>query len=180
MLSLAAMQHMVKLIDNFNRSVDSWIADLDNFNFDQMTRKPDADSWSLGQVYMHIINETDYYIEQIEACKNNSTNISNEMTDAGKAMFTNNAFPEIKIKGDPASINKIRQPVSAPALKSDMLALKQRMNQAAQALSSASIAGKTQHPGLGYFSGPEWLQFADMHLRHHLRQKERIINAFNF
>jgi hypothetical protein len=34
--------------------------------------------------------------------------------------------------------------------------------------------GKTKHPGLGFFNANEWLQFAEMHLRHHLKQKERI------
>ena len=27
--------------------------------------------------------------------------------------------------------------------------------------------GKTKHPGLNYFTAKEWLQFAEMHLRHH-------------
>jgi hypothetical protein len=42
----------------------------------------------------------------------------------------------------------------------------------ASALNSGK--GKTRHPGLLYFSAPEWLQFAEMHLRHHFLQKQRI------
>jgi hypothetical protein len=38
----------------------------------------------------------------------------------------------------------------------------------------SSGRGKAGHPGLGYFSAAEWLQFAEMHLRHHFRQKERL------
>jgi hypothetical protein len=34
--------------------------------------------------------------------------------------------------------------------------------------------GKSRHPGLGYFNAGEWLRFIEMHMRHHLRQKERI------
>ncbi|HEV9036934.1 MAG TPA: hypothetical protein VGQ51_09945 [Puia sp.] len=34
--------------------------------------------------------------------------------------------------------------------------------------------GKTRHPGLHYFNSLEWLQFAEMHMRHHFRQKKRI------
>ncbi|MEX6686812.1 DinB family protein [Danxiaibacter flavus] len=170
------MQCLTKLINDFNNTIDAWIAELGTFDFEKLITKPDAESWSLGQVYMHLINETDYYIEQIEASTNNNANLSQEMTDIGKSMFRSNAFPEVKIKGDPASTDKIQQPQSKTGLHDDMLALKQRMNRAAQSLVNTTATGKTQHPGLGYFSGPEWLQFADMHLRHHLRQKERIKN----
>jgi hypothetical protein len=34
--------------------------------------------------------------------------------------------------------------------------------------------GKTKYPGLNYFTAKEWLQFAGIHLRHHLKQKKRI------
>lgn len=170
------MQSLTKLIDDFNNTIDAWIAELDRFDFEKLIAKPDANSWSLGQVYMHLINETHYYIEQMEVSINNNENLAMEMTDAGKSMFADNAFPEIKIKGDPASTDKIQQPQNKKDLEDNMRALKQRMNHVAQALANAATAGKTQHPGLGYFSGMEWLQFADLHLRHHLKQKERIKN----
>ena len=41
-------------------------------------------------------------------------------------------------------------------------------------MTARKYKGKTKHPGLGYFSAEEWLQFAEMHFRHHLRQKKRI------
>jgi hypothetical protein len=36
------------------------------------------------------------------------------------------------------------------------------------------IDDETQHPGLYHFSANEWYQFAEMHFRHHVRQKKRI------
>jgi hypothetical protein len=41
-------------------------------------------------------------------------------------------------------------------------------------ISKTLFKGKTKHPGLNYFTAKEWLQFAGMHLRHHLKQKKRI------
>jgi hypothetical protein len=38
--------------------------------------------------------------------------------------------------------------------------------------------GKTKHPGSNYFTAKEWLQFAEIHLRHHLKQKKRIDDFF--
>jgi hypothetical protein len=40
-----------------------------------------------------------------------------------------------------------------------------------------NATGKTRHPGLLYFSALEWLRFAEMHMRHHFRQKKRIDEA---
>jgi hypothetical protein len=41
-------------------------------------------------------------------------------------------------------------------------------------ISASSVQGKAMHPGLHYLSAREWLQFSEMHFRHHLRQKERL------
>jgi hypothetical protein len=41
-------------------------------------------------------------------------------------------------------------------------------------ISTSQFRGKTKHPGLNYFNANEWFQFAEMHFRHHLRQKKRI------
>ena len=48
------------------------------------------------------------------------------------------------------------------------------MNNAATQIANSKSKGKTKHPGLNYFNANEWLQFAEMHLRHHLKQEKRI------
>ena len=53
------------------------------------------------------------------------------------------------------------------------------MNDAAAQIENNKSRGKTKHPGFNYFNAIEWLQFAEMHLRHHLKQKERIEKNLN-
>ena len=48
------------------------------------------------------------------------------------------------------------------------------MNDKALVMNGTVFNGKAKHPGLNYLNASEWLQFADMHMRHHLRQKKRI------
>ena len=38
--------------------------------------------------------------------------------------------------------------------------------------------GKTQHPGLGFLDALEWYQYTEMHMRHHIRQKDRILKSW--
>jgi len=161
------------LIENFNRTIDIWIRALEGYHFDHVTARPSPTSWSIGQVYMHLLSDTSYYLEQIQACVTNNDQASEQPTPAGKIMLLNNDFPDEILKGAPANAY-MPQPESKERLMGDLLNLKKEMNDAATLISESPFHGKTQHPGLGYFSANEWLQFADMHLRHHLRQKKRI------
>lgn len=157
-------------------TLNKWINIIDRFNFDQLLHKPGSESWSIGQVAMHIDTETRYYLMQVQECLSNSKNSNESMKEDGKAMFKNNSFPDIKIqRGDNLSQDYL-QPQSKEDLKNRFVELKKQMGVDFNRISSINSSGKTQHPGLGYFSAQEWLQFAEMHMRHHLGQVDRIIN----
>lgn len=55
-------------IAELESTIDIWINALDHYDLDTLQRKPNKNSWSLGQVYIHILNDTNYYIHQIESC----------------------------------------------------------------------------------------------------------------
>lgn len=123
-------------------------------------------------MYVHIIDETKYYIKQTDICLHTAANSDVEMTDRAKATFAANELPDVLING-PATGKDIPQPQSAEALAKELLYIKQKINQLFNNRDEDK-GGKTKHPGLGFFSALNWLQFADMHMRHHLRQKKRI------
>ena len=161
------------LIDNFNNTIDIWQKSLEGYDYRQLTAKPCITGWSIGQVYMHLLEDTSYYLEQIHVCISNNDHATEGATLAGKVMLLNSEFPNEILEGAPSNAF-IRQPESKEQLITDLSTLKSDMNLTAIKISESLFSGKTQHPGLGYFSAPEWLQFADMHFRHHLRQKKRI------
>jgi hypothetical protein len=160
-------------IENFNQTLDTWIRELEHYNFSQLSAKPSAIDWSLGQVYMHIITETRHFIKQIQICTSNNDNINEEASGDGKKMLLNDEFPDAILEGPPSNANT-PQPVSNDQLTAELLHLKDEINKAAAQITKSHFKGKTKHPGLGYFTANEWLQFAEMHFRHHLRQKKRI------
>lgn len=161
------------LIENFNRTIDIWIGALEGYDYDQLTARPSPTSWSIGQVYMHLLDDTSYYVEQIHLCVANDDYANEQTTAAGRNMLLNNDFPNEMLEGSPSNAD-MPQPGSKQQLIVDLLNLKAAMNNAATLMSESPFHGKTKHPGLDYFSANEWLQFAEMHLRHHLRQKKRI------
>jgi hypothetical protein len=88
-------------------------------------------------------------------------------------MLRNNSFPDMMIEGPAAGIF-IKQPESKDEVRQKLLAIKADVNDLYAAFDPSKAIGKTRHPGLLYFNTLDWLQFAEMHLRHHFRQKKRI------
>jgi len=161
------------LLQQFNLTVDSWIGYLKDYTPEMLCQQPKPGSWSIGQMYAHIINETNYYIKQMEIGLHTTANSDIEMIDRGKAMFAAKGLPDILIDG-PATGKLIPQPQNPEVLLQQLLAIKHIINDLFNSPHSENKGGKTQHPGFGFFNALNWLQFADMHMRHHLRQKKRI------
>jgi len=161
------------VIEDFNQVLDSYVKELERYTFIQICTKPFPTSWSLGQVSMHLLEATHYYLDQARRCASSDDQAHEEMSPEAKIMFQNNAFPDEVMKGPPSNA-ATPQPTSKEKLLSDLLKLKEEMNQVTRLISSSSCKGKTKHPGLNYFNANEWLQFAQMHFCHHEKQKERI------
>jgi hypothetical protein len=161
------------LVEDFNHTIDIWIKELKRYNFAQLCTKPSPETWSLGQVYVHLIGVTNYFIKQVEICLSTDDNAGEEASAAAKTMFLNNDFPDKMLDGPPSNAHT-GQPDSEEQLMSGLMNLKEKVTNIGVLRSKSQFKGKTKHPGLSYFNAQEWLQFAEMHFRHHLRQKKRI------
>jgi len=158
----------------FNQTIQVWIDAVDDYSLEILRRPPQEGSWSLGQVYRHILDDTEWFVGQMGEALATRENGDEDMHEEAKRMFANNSFPDILIQG-PATNTVIPQPESKEELTKRLVAIKDAVN--ALFAKEAYGVGKTRHPGLLYFSAGEWLQFAEMHMRHHLRQKARIDEA---
>ena len=161
------------LVEDFKQSLDVWINQLETYDSKQLYAKPSPNSWSIGQVYMHLIENTDWFLEQAKICSSTNENANEEASLAGKAMLLDNEFPDAVLEGPPEN-HATQQPESKSQLISDLKQLKNEIFGLGKVIYASKFKGKTKHPGLGYFNAVEWFQFAEMHLRHHLRQKKRI------
>lgn len=170
---------MNTLESQINITIDKWIDLANKYSLNTLLKKPSDGSWSLGQVAMHIDAETNFYITQIETCLHSNEKSTESMTDDAKTMFEHNSFPNIKIRRDDTLSQHYPQPESKNDLYNRMNKLKERLNSLIIKIEASNSEGKTMHPELGYFNAEQWLQFAEMHMRHHLRQKARIETELN-
>lgn len=160
------------LLRQFNGTISQWIDYLDEYTLDMLLRQPHPDSWSLGQVYMHIIRDTAWFVVQMETSLLYDANSEEEMHENTKAIFRNNGFPDRQLE-NPANAGML-QSQSKAALLQELAAIREKVNRLYTAFDFSTSTGKTEHPGFRFFNAMEWLQFAEMHLRHHGRQKQRI------
>lgn len=156
-----------------NNTIDTWFTALNHYSFPQLLLKPSAVSWSIGQVYMHLIENTDWFFGQIKICISCNGNEHEEASPAGKQMLLNNSFPDMQLEGPPDN-DLTPQPNSKKQIYDELMRQKEEIAILAAQIRTSPFKGKTKHPGLDYFNANEWFQFAEMHMRHHLRQKMRI------
>ena len=160
-------------VTSINHTIDIWIEVFQQKKFQQLCAQPAINSWSLGQLGIHLIEATGFYLQQIEICISTNDNANEDMLPAAKQLFQNNELPDVLIEGPPTNA-ATPQPASKEALLQGLTDLKEKIKTLEILIATSSFKGKTKHPGLHYFTAKEWLQFADMHLRHHLKQLKRI------
>jgi len=171
--------NMETILRQFDTTIDQWISFLDNYTLEMICQQPQPGSWSLGQMYTHIINDTQYYVEQVRLTLASNENSELEMNAGGKNIFANNALPDMQLQG-PATNTHIPQPESIAVLRQGLVAIRESVHQLAAGADLSAATGKTTHPGFGFFTALEWLRFGEIHMRHHFRQKERIDAQLSF
>jgi hypothetical protein len=161
------------ILDNFNITIEKWIVSLDQYTLEMLLLEPEPGVWSLGQVYMHIINDTGYFVEQMRICLQNDSYSQMEKHENAAAILANNEFPDMLIQG-PATYSSVPVPKTKEELVRGLLLIREEVNTLYNEFNFDKSTGKTKHPGLLFFNAIEWLRFAEIHMRHHFRQKKRI------
>jgi hypothetical protein len=100
----------------FDDIINFWINSLGSYRVDALFACPAPGNWSIGQLYLHLINDTRFFIEQVNACLSHNDNLEAQPIPAAKIMLDNNEFPDLLIEGHPDNA-KIPQPTGKPQLK---------------------------------------------------------------
>jgi hypothetical protein len=160
-------------IDPLIHTISHWIECLDQYPTQQLITRPTPDAWSIGQLYLHLISDSRFYIEQAYFAFKTDEHATVETLPTTKELLEKNEFPDIKITGNPANA-LIPQPRDKQELVDGLVQLQRDIIDLNTFVTEKKSIGKSEHPGLGYLTPREWLQLMDMHYRHHLRQKKRI------
>jgi hypothetical protein len=166
---------MKNVFDKYLIISSVWESELGKYSDEQFILKPSPESWSIGQVYEHLVmGALNYHIKQIELCLLSDANQNEKKTFPGILMFSINSFPPVRIKVPPSPTYTPKQPESKTKIYAGMRLLKKKLQDLYSEIDNAIHFGKSKHPALGYLGAKDWYQLIVMHFRHHLRQKKRI------
>jgi hypothetical protein len=161
--------------DTYVQIAALWESELEKYSDEQFAVKPSPESWSIGQVYEHLVmGGLNYHSKQIEQCMLSDENQCARKTFSGTLIFLLHAFPPIRIKVPPSPTYTPKQPENKERIKAGLRLLKKKLQDLSGDMDHAVHSGKTKHRALGYLDAQEWYRLIVMHFRHHMRQKKRI------
>lgn len=160
-----------------------WRDALKDYNSVQFKHRPTPTTWSIGQVYAHILGGAhQFFFDHVEKCLKGEKTENGSKKLPGRLIFLLGSFPPIRIRMPEAIQKRIPKEFSTemyqPKIKEvqpilDMLP-GQLEKWRKKIEEEYDPTRKRKHPALGYLDALEWYELNEMHFRHHLRQKKRI------
>ncbi|WP_421926982.1 DinB family protein [Lysinibacillus capsici] len=171
------MKSTKEVLKSFELTVESYLAELTKLNMDKIHRKLNEEDWSIGQMYVHLIQSAFMHLHNVEQClagSESTLNPAKEKTEQGKIVFKLEQFPAVRIKV-PASPNYTPQPPeSMEQLVEGLHSVVERMRNTESVLLQVPVSNKILHPTFGALNAQEWFMLIEMHYRHHFLQLYRL------
>lgn len=164
-------------LQRFEEMVQHYLLELDGFSLEQLQYTPQEGEWSLGQMYLHLVDSALHMqLKNIDLCLKPNGEMGAK-TEAGIAIFDLGGFPPVRIQVPPSPQYTPPQPTSKEEIVEGLQAVVRQMREVEPTLRESSEGCTVSHPRLGSLNAREWFMLIEMHYRHHLLQKERLKHA---
>lgn len=182
-----------EIVRRFEDTVSGYIRELDRVSLEQLLWKPAPNEWSLGQMYMHLIQSAQrMQLRNVGLClaANGQALPSAGKTEQGEMLFSKGSFPPDRIQVPASPQYTPPQPESKEQLVNGLRDTVRQMVEIEPEVASAfsrqarsetggeSVRHTVVHPRLGGLNAFEWFSLTEMHYRHHLLQKKRLDDAW--
>jgi len=162
---------------SLHQIIASYRAKLSGYADHDFQRTPPIAGWSYSEVYAHIF----------DASLLSLIALNNSITGRGEKKPTHfivrlilllGAFPPSQKYKVPNRIADRVRKISKTEALDFILEFETALKTSYPTIPAANPQLKTKHPRLGYLNAGQWLRFIEIHLKHHLKQLERIENSF--
>ncbi|MCB0388781.1 MAG: DinB family protein [Winogradskyella sp.] len=169
-----------KNIIRFNKKAQEWLNFLELIDEDTVLKNPHPKSWSLSELYDHVVKVAITY--QIP-------NALKEMTDERELkkaqnpfaflLFDLNVLPRLNIKMENFPPDLVAKFTPEKHSKAEVITNFKRLielvHETAQQLNNVTKTDRTYHPMFGTITAKKWFRLIEIHLRHHDKQRFRIL-----
>jgi len=174
--------NLKKLEKQTHESIDYWIDTFNQYDFDKILMKPAENSWSLGQVGIHLwMASKGFFFKNAEKC------LSKEGTELGKKkklgahiIFTFKMLPPVRYEMPQQVSVQPKPPESKEQLIGKLEEIKTMASGYIKRIPDSDPELRTRHPFLGWLNTAEWIELCNIHFRHHKAQKKRIEKHFGW
>ena len=177
------MKSTIEVLKSFEITAERYLEELKKLNMEKLNRKLNEEEWSVGQMYVHLIQSAFMHLHNVDQClvgSESTLSQAKEKTEQGKAVFKLQQFPAIRIKV-PASPNYTPPlPESMEQLEEGLHSVVERMRNTEAVLHQAPESKKILHPAFGALNAQDWFLLIEMHYRHHFLQLDRLKTSLAF
>ncbi|MCP1186044.1 DinB family protein [Paenibacillus sp. 1781tsa1] len=174
------MRSTTEVLESLETSVERYLAELRKLDMDSLHRKQSEEEWSIGQMYVHLIQSALFLqlhnIEQCLSSEDSTLNSGEEKTELGRQVFELGQFPPVPVKVPASPQYTPQPPESKDSLIDGLHMVVERMRSTEPLLHQALVNNKIRHPRLGALNAQEWFLLIEMHYRHHFLQLDRLIS----
>jgi hypothetical protein len=165
---------IISSIQQVVRIYKARLATTDDLKFQQCR---EDGSWSYSEVYQHIFDLSILSLAELDKCLSGDGKSRKTHWIARGILYFGRFPPAMKFKVPKTLAARVRKVSAAEASEMIDTFLKQ-LEPYGTKIAQADPSVKTRHPRLGYFNAAQWLRFIEIHLKHHLKQLDRIDKSF--
>ncbi|MBS1651186.1 MAG: DinB family protein [Bacteroidetes bacterium] len=160
----------------FKVCINDWDNYLSDYTLEELKQSPEQGTWSMGQLYMHLIESSDRMIKRAENCLNSNENSAVAINSSAEKIFNTGIISEQKIKAPTHVTNPPEQPVNKEFISDALKKLSHDFSALVAKSKQFNKGGKLPHPNpnLGMFNAEQWMDFSILHFNHHLKQKNQL------
>jgi len=168
-----------KIVDRFNVKAKEWLEDLRMFDNKVIQIKPSDNSWSLAELYDHVMRVgRTYQIPNMKLSVTASAKRKKKKNKYGIAVFNLGVRKNVKMKMEefpkPLVDNFTPEQRNKSELVKDFQAFVKEVNGLRETLDNSSKKNKHYHPMFGDINTKEWFSLIELHIWQHDKQRTSI------
>jgi hypothetical protein len=162
-----------------DQTLDTYRDLLDMVTDEQFAETPKNGGWSIAEVYSHVLQATLGASIAIERCINGTCDTSRKgLSLIGRFVLFFRRFPG-RVKTPKAEASRMTvAKISKEDARNLIIKCRGRIDTIAPRIADETGIHKIKHTRMGMLNGKQWFRFALIHLKHHLKQIDRIKNKF--
>ncbi len=161
-----------KVFLSLHKIANAYLSKLDTMNDTRFKQAPSTGGWSYSEVYAHIWKASILTLGTMEDCIHGKGKIKPTAFVVKLILFFG-ALPPVRYKV-PKILGGLEQVISKTEASGLIAEFLKRLELDYKHIEKANPLIKTKHPNMGYLNAKQWLRFIEIHLKHHLKQLNRI------